>query len=150
MDGYLTKPLDLERLTEELGRWIPGTEAPEVPRRVPTREAPPSSKDFDREGFLRRLGGDQELAEEILQAYLEDIPRQMETLAGLVERGQTAQAGLRAHTIKGASANVGAEAMRELAQEMETLGRNGDLGGLEERLPQLETRFLRFREQVEG
>ena len=99
---------------------------------------------------MRRLGGDEDLAAEIHRAFLGDLPRQLRMLEDLVDRGEAEEAGLRAHTIKGAAANVGAEALREAAWEMEQAGRRGDGEALSSWLPEVRVRFLRFRERVEA
>ena len=46
-----------------------------------------------------------------------------------------------AHSIKGASASVGAELLRDVALTMETMCRQGDLRGAEGQLPVLRERF---------
>ena len=156
MDGFLSKPLDFSTLAESLSPWLGGEE------NVPSEASPggaegagegvqtPSPPDYDREGLMRRLGGDEDLAAEIHRAFLGDLPRQLRMLEDLVDRGEAAEAGLRAHTIKGAAANVGAEALREAAWEMEQAGRRGDGEALSSWLPEVRGRFLRFRERVEA
>ena len=53
------------------------------------------------------------------------------------------------HRIKGASANVGGEALREAAFEMEKAGRAGDMEALMSRLPDLTQRFTQLKEAME-
>ena len=45
------------------------------------------------------------------------------------------------HSIKGASANVGGEALYQVAFEMEIAAKAGDLGSIQMRLPELEEAF---------
>ena len=61
--------------------------------------------------LLDRLMGDTELAHAIVEGFMDDIPGQISKLKGFVQSGDTAAATRQAHTIKGASANVGAAAL---------------------------------------
>ena len=53
-----------------------------------------------------------------------------------------------AHTLKGASATVGGEALRALAFEMEKAGKAGDLGSVAARMDDLEREFVRLKEAM--
>ena len=55
-----------------------------------------------------------------------------------------------AHSIKGASANVGGEALREVALEMETAAKAGDMELLTSRMPELVKQFELFKNHVQG
>jgi two-component system sensor histidine kinase/response regulator len=52
------------------------------------------------------------------------------------------------HTIKGASANVGGEALRVLALETEKAGKAGGLTAVSARIPDLEYQFARLEEAM--
>ncbi|MBC8179855.1 Hpt domain-containing protein [candidate division KSB1 bacterium] len=54
-----------------------------------------------------------------------------------------------AHTIKGASANVGGEALRKVALSMEKAGKAGDPDKLNELILQMEKRFSELKEAME-
>lgn len=70
---------------------------------------------------------DEELVEEIITAFIEDIPGQIETLRNNLERGDIEGAKCRAHAMKGASANIGAEAFRAVAYKIEKATFKGDI-----------------------
>jgi HPt (histidine-containing phosphotransfer) domain-containing protein len=84
----------------------------------------------------------------VIDGFLEDIPKQIDALRSYVEAGDTAAALRQAHTIKGASANVGGEALRAAAIEMENAGRAGDLEAVKARLLDIESQFGRLREAM--
>ncbi len=68
--------------------------------------------------MLARLMDDEDLAHTVIQGFIQDIPLESALRGYLVtEDGEKAQR--QAHTIKGASANVGGEALRAAAFEME-------------------------------
>ena len=103
---------------------------------------------FDKAGMMARLMDDEDLARTVVEGFLEDIPKQIEALKGYLEAGDAARAERQAHTIKGASANVGGEALRAVAFEMEKAGKTGDLEAVTARLPELETQFARLKEAM--
>jgi len=91
---------------------------------------------------------DDDLAHTVIDGFLEDIPKQIEALRSYLEAGDMAAALRQAHTIKGASANVGGEALRAAAIEMENAGRAGDLEAVKARLLDIESQFGRLREAM--
>jgi HPt (histidine-containing phosphotransfer) domain-containing protein len=101
-------------------------------------------------GMLERLMGDEELAETIAQGFLADIPRQIEALRNYLEAGDAAGAERQAHTIKGASANVGGERLRALAFEMEKAGKAGDLESIKTRMDELAATFAELKQTMKG
>src|SRR5207302_10285859 len=94
MDDYLSKPVEAPGMAQVIAKWLG--------RRDGVEEA------FDRAAFLKRLSGDQALAETIAKRFLEDIPRQLCNLRKHIEEGDATKAGREAHTLKGAAATVSA------------------------------------------
>ena len=82
--------------------------------------------------------GNEELAQTILAGFVEDLPRRIEALREMLQRGNAKDATMQAHTIKGATATVGGEAVRALAAALEESGRKGDLQGMRSRLAEIE------------
>ena len=103
---------------------------------------------FDRAGMMARLMDDEDLAQTVIDGFLKDIPKQIEALRSYLEAGDTAAALRQAHTIKGASANVGGEALRAAAISMENAGRVGDVEAVKARLLDIESQFGRLREAM--
>ena len=81
---------------------------------------------YNREDFLARAQGDAELVREIEKAFLEDMPEQFRRLTEAVSAGHLDAVEDRAHQIKGAAANLGAEALRAEAGAMEEAARWGE------------------------
>jgi len=92
--------------------------------------------------------GDAELAMAVVKRFLEDMPRQIEALKGFLESGDAAAAQRQAHTIKGASANVGGERLRNAALQVETAVRNGDLSRAASLIPEIDLQFDRLKEAM--
>ena len=162
MDAYLAKPVAPQDLADVLETWLPlrnhetgqahsnhesqaaGVSAPEARRDVSSTMA----LVFDRAGMVARLMDDERLARTVADGFLEDIPRQIAALKILLATGDVASAERQAHSIKGASANVGGEALRDVALEMEKAGRAGDLDGVRASVPEMEIQFERLREAM--
>ncbi|HUT22972.1 MAG TPA: Hpt domain-containing protein, partial [Sumerlaeia bacterium] len=88
--------------------------------------------------------------ETIHRVFLEDAPLQISKLREALEANDAAVAERTAHTIKGASANIGATAMRERASKMELAARDGDLDQVGSLLDGLQEEFERVRTAIQG
>ncbi|HIG29431.1 MAG TPA: Hpt domain-containing protein [Verrucomicrobiales bacterium] len=104
---------------------------------------------FDREAFLERLMGDEELANSVKDGFLEDIPSQTKILLEALEAGDASTTEGQAHKIKGAAATVGGLALSQVAQQIETSAQAGDLQTARTHMVDLETRFELLREAME-
>jgi HPt (histidine-containing phosphotransfer) domain-containing protein len=93
---------------------------------------------------------DEDLARAVAVGFLEDMPRQIEALRSYLQAGDAEGAVRQAHTIKGASANVGGESLRAVAFAMEKAARAGDLADVVARLSDLESRFARLKEAMQA
>lgn len=82
---------------------------------------------FDRAALHDLLDGDESLCNELLNAFLQDMPVQFEKLKEALEGNDPRLVERQAHTIKGASANIGAHALSFAALEVETAGKDLDL-----------------------
>jgi len=170
MNDYVTKPIAPEALAAAVDRWLPREEtalaapapvarppaAPPAPAPVtppppaaPVEAAGPNTPVFDSAGMMDRLMGDSDLARIVVDGFLEDAPRLIATLRTALDAGDAVAAIRGAHTIRGASATVGGEALRAVAWEMEKAGVAGDLAAVAARLPELESELARLREAMD-
>jgi HPt (histidine-containing phosphotransfer) domain-containing protein len=104
---------------------------------------------FDRDGFLKRIMGEVDLARELGDAFLVDMPAQIKQLKTAIATGDIRLAGQQAHRIKGAASNVGGMALQRVASSMERAAKTG--GGskmLESMMPRLEEQFEVLRESI--
>jgi two-component system sensor histidine kinase/response regulator len=155
MNDYVAKPVSPRALAEALDKWLPQGSAATTDR---AREAPegvacmlaqePETLVFDRAGMMTRMMDDEDLAREILATFLEDIPQQIATLRSDLEAGNAAGAERQAHTIKGVSATVGGERLRDVAFEMEKAARVGDLSAAAGHLDELDAQFDRLKQAM--
>ncbi|MDD8025135.1 MAG: PAS domain S-box protein [Acidobacteriota bacterium] len=147
MDDYLSKPIAPQALADAIGKWVPTAQERPPGDLAPGGEIPAAASPsvFDRPALTARLLGDADLVKAIIDGFLEDMPKQIQTLKGHVERHDAEAAGKQAHTIKGAAANAGGLALSAAAGEMERAGRAGGWEKIAALLSELEGQFERLR-----
>jgi len=149
MDEYVSKPVNPEELIEVIEKQISGSAPPVKPAAIV--ETQPVEEDvFDRSALLERVGGDKDLLNEIIAMFIEDIPVQLEELKQGIRENDAAVIRGQGHKIKGASATVGAEAMRQAAYEIELAGTHGKLDSVSGLVANLEQEFERLKEVMNG
>ena len=152
MNGYVSKPLRSEELEQAIEEWTGGApSALPLAAALPTPAANPAAAPaFDREDFLGRVMGNQNLANRILRRFLSDMPGQLALLAEAVSAGDPQQVRLHAHSIKGAAASVGGVEIREAAWRLEQQATAGDLSSAHHATPELRATFERAKPAMEG
>jgi CheY-like chemotaxis protein len=152
MDGFVAKPIHLPTLVDAVLVALSGATvtvgAPTAGPGGSEEEAAGGSRVIDRESLLLRLDGDLDLLQEMVRLFETrrlDLFNEVSTALQARDR----EAFVRAvHTLKGTVANLGALGAFELAKELETLGRKGDLEAALPRLPELEAELEAFREAL--
>jgi len=131
MDGYLSKPVDRDLLYEavEAGSAAPSAQAaPAKAIARPTAAASPAAPPLmDMSPLLDRLGGDEELAADVIAVFLEDCPGRVTAIGGAVADRDAVRLRTAAHALKGAAGNVGATRLFDAARRLEQRGGSGDL-----------------------
>ena len=92
---------------------------------------------------------DRELAAAVLQAFLADAPLQLDQLRARLAEQDAPGARLCAHTLKGAAANVGGEALRQAASAIETAAAAGGLAEASRSVPDLEAKLIELKHAIE-
>lgn len=82
---------------------------------------------LDIEQLTAVTGGDPGFVEELFSLYRETAPGLLQQVRDAQRRGDLGDLRKAAHTIRGASANVGASRVKALAYAVELLARDGDL-----------------------
>ena len=148
MNDYLNKPVQPEDLVEMLEKWMKKSDSDSLNKSESVDEIT-IEEIFDRVSFLRRLGGDEELADEIFNEYMEDVPLKIEAIHSALEKNDPRRAQLQAHTLKGASANVGAIVLQKKAFEIEAACAKGNIDAAKTLGPELDTQFELLKNTVE-
>jgi PAS domain S-box-containing protein len=137
MDGYLTKPVQLDVLQQALEKWLApasrqGATAP-APHYPASTTATGGVIDI---GVLKALVGDDEDAvRELLAEYLDSVRQQTEEVRRAAGDGDIGLAGSIAHKLKSSSLSVGARALADACAELEHAARVGDKAALLRGMP---------------
>src|ERR1700685_2295711 len=130
MDGYITKPVRFSDIEQTLSGI---TRAPIAP----AKPVAPSSS-WNKTEALDRIGGDEELLQELCQIFLEESPKLMQKLQLAIAEGDADGVTRAAHSIKGEASYLGASGSSQAARELEEMGRCKDLSRASETLAVLE------------
>jgi len=145
MNDYLAKPVELQRLSEVLAKWLPAPAAGDFagqPREDPKLQGP---RIFDQDALLRRLLGDRNLAGAILRSFVDGCPGRLNELRQRIAESDASGARQIAHRLKGAAATVAAGELCAFAGAIERAGANGQIASCAELMPRGMEVFEQFR-----
>lgn len=100
----------------------------------------------DLDDGLARAGDDLDFYKELIDMFLEDIPERLEELRQAAGAPDPTRLANLAHGIKGAAANLSANAARDAAFQIEMKGKSGDLDGVLPIILRLEDEVQRLAE----
>ena len=129
MDGYVSKPINSRELEEAIASTprLQGEPAPVTSLEATTPSAAPSAIAWDMGKTLERLGGDEKLFHEVLEIFLDDVPKHMARLRRAIAEGDAEAVEGAAHTLKGELGYLGISEVSQKAHELEEFGRAADL-----------------------
>jgi two-component system, sensor histidine kinase and response regulator len=149
MDDYLTKPIRTPELLEVLDRISRYKGQLEVV--FPLSPSPSSPRPaIDLAATLKRLDGDRRLFDELVEVFRNECPATMEEIgqAILLEDKQRVERG--AHTLKGSSSSIGADAVSQAAAEIERLASRGNLSAAARQFNVLEAEVERLSAELDS
>ena len=139
MDDYLAKPLRLTELGPVLARWLPLPHGPAqggaaVAEAVPATATAPATvaarsaalAAWDANTLPQLVGDNPAMHRRLLQRFLLNAKNQVAAIGDALAASETGRLAGVAHTLKSAARSVGALALGELCQALETAGRAGD------------------------
>jgi two-component system sensor histidine kinase/response regulator len=171
MDDYISKPVKLEDFAAALKRWLPSRERrqkseeePHLTRRekvagsISDHSPPPISSSLSISSALNvevvaRLRSlaeatDPSLITQIFTSFLRDGAERINALGEALDGRDAELLCKTAHTIKGASANIGAHFMADVAQKLELVGKTGNMSGAVALVEQIEMEFERVKREI--
>nr|WP_321502140.1 response regulator [uncultured Dethiosulfovibrio sp.] len=128
MDDYLSKPITPNSLKKALKKWLPE-----------------SSPSWDKLSFLNRLMDDKDMARDICDSFIVDVPLRLEEIRCLLLQGDGKGASIKAHGVKGAAASVDGIALKEVAFSVEKAAIEGDLEKAMALMDRMDQEFKRLR-----
>jgi HPt (histidine-containing phosphotransfer) domain-containing protein len=84
----------------------------------------------------------------MVQLFREDAPKALQALQRSVKAGDPERVRTAAHAIKGSLATMGATSAVEIARSLETMGRDGKLGGAAHALGSLRDEVRRLQDAL--
>lgn len=154
MNDHVTKPIERETLVRIIGKFLQplavneAAEASETPSADST--ALPQIAGINVAEGLDRIGNQWSAYERVLQHFRkihQDDVKQIETAFAA---GQSEQAAQLAHTLKGSSGNIGAQALFEQARQMEQVCKAADKHRFGEARQALEDQMLNVMQSLDG
>ncbi|HSS52463.1 MAG TPA: response regulator, partial [Thermoanaerobaculia bacterium] len=142
MDGFLSKPV----LIRELQAVLRSVAPPPAPRPTPEPPGQPPLLDpvyLDRLRQLEEISG-HSVVGEIVDSFLGEMPRRLSRMREVLAAGDGAALDFAAHSLKGASAQLGAARLSALSHDLELLARESALGGAAELLDEIEREVERL------
>ena len=104
---------------------------------------------FDFEEVMERVQNDKELLLELFDIFIEDYSDKRSNLDELIEQHDLEMIRDVAHSLKGAAGNISAKAMHVTCAGIESLAASGDLEAAKKVIPQLDTQFEEFKDEIE-
>jgi len=110
--------------------------------------AEPDTPTFDPHHLAEACGDDIDVQREIVVDFLSQLDERLEDIATAVASRGATTIQRTAHTLKGASASLGAPALAGASARLESLGRTGALDGATEALQEVRDEAARLREAL--
>ncbi|MCT7994564.1 ATP-binding protein [Laspinema olomoucense] len=164
MDDYISKPVQLEHLRALLERWIvhpdqqmypvrqppePNFSTPDLPvdpaEAIASDSPPPIN--LDRLEEVSR--GKRALQRRLLEAFATTATADTQAIASAIQANDCVKVDRVSHRLKGASANVGAQAISALAEHLGTLARENRLAEADSPLSSLQAQLKSVCEFIE-
>jgi len=123
MNEHVTKPFSQEELFQALSQWVkpgkkPGGEGGSLMSR-PDTDTLPELPGINLAAGLQRIRGNWPAYKRILKGFRQKQFAIVDTIEAHIKQGQLEEAVHLAHTLKGSSGNIGAEALFQHAASME-------------------------------
>ena len=147
MDGYLTKPIEVERLRNVLTRYGLAKDgaatSASAPPPAPTVNLKPP---VDLAGFHSITDGDHAFAQELIATFIDSGEQQLAEMAAALAISNRPALARAAHQLKGASANIHAHALKSVAERLEADSPADDVRALQQCHVLLRQEFERVKQ----
>ncbi|MCX6967072.1 MAG: response regulator [Verrucomicrobia bacterium] len=153
MDDYISKPVKLEDLGAKIARWESNDTA-ENPSAAASNgdfaSGEQTALDPERLATLKELDmdGDERFFFSLLETYHQSAQADIQDLKEALESRNPAKLRDKAHSLKGSSRNIGANAIGDTCQELETLADSQNLEGAAELMHKLTDAFSKVEQEI--
>lgn len=144
MDDYISKPVTVASLKSILEKYLPiGTNSPTATPAPANETQNTELQVLDRTRLQLISGEDPALADEFTTLFVNDVSMRASHIVKAIQDGDLELVRQNAHTIKGASGNLGAEKLHQAAEKLERYARDGEGGRTREQIQNLLDEFGR-------
>lgn len=141
MDDYIVKPINPLELAEKIESSLRETKYS-----VEERDTFIPQRDFlEYENVLERIGRDEELLDEVVRMFAEDLPNRIETLRNACRERDVGALKRCAHTLRGAASTAGSHVIAETALEVEFGAEKKDFKAVEKGIENIEAESKKLR-----
>jgi CheY-like chemotaxis protein len=129
MDGYVSKPVSSKEVADAIENIVDLQKESTRVLSQADRNLPSASSRivWNMGETLERLGGDEKLFHEVIEIFLDDVPKHLASLGRAIAEGDAEAVEGAAHTLKGELGYLGVSEVSQKARELEELGKNSDL-----------------------
>lgn len=125
MDGFLTKPIKISEIIEEIKKCKPQSgESTSF-----DASKPYEAQMIDEKNILEQYGNDAELISEVAKESLKVIPVHIDNIRESIKEQNAQKLQVSAHTLKGILANFFVEKLVDLSFKLEIMGRDNQFEG---------------------
>ncbi|MBU2550688.1 MAG: response regulator, partial [Proteobacteria bacterium] len=150
MDGYLAKPIRPQVLLAKVAEML-GCPPPASPSDENETEAPEASGPaFDYQVLCNRCGGDQELINEMIALFLEELPQRLDEIRSALESSDRGRLERAAHSLKGGIGYFTTNKPWHLADTLVDMARRGDLAGADATASDLQRETARLKSALQA
>jgi CheY-like chemotaxis protein len=133
MDSYVAKPIIAHRLFNAIDELLRPVSAPSAVAQQQTE-----CESFDTSSLLTFAAGDEELANNLIEIFLEDSPAMLQVLREAVEHADAPAIERTAHTLKGTLGYFGNSHAETLSSRLQQMAATNDLSAASETFIELE------------
>ena len=103
---------------------------------------------LDWQELLDRVQEDKDLALELFDIFIEDYKTKRQNLTGALEKQNFDEVRSIAHSLKGASGNISAKALRQSFLKLEEMAKANSLKGKDELLQGIDQKFQELEKRI--
>lgn len=158
MDGYITKPVTVELLSETIQKVFPN----ENPlRKIKAFSGPLTGRLFPAETLVTvdksvidsirelQIEGEPDVLTELIDLYVTDSKEMVKNIRTAWEKRDGVNLKRWAHSLKGASSNIGAKKLGSLLAELENQAANGKFTEAKTNIANIELEYLNVHQALE-
>lgn len=142
MNDYISKPINAEKLIDDIKKYLPKD------FNFAVKETTIQSEESIISDFAQSMGFSIEETAKLFQETAQEIFKLIEALSQVVSQNDFELISKQAHTIKGVSRNMRIESIGDLAFNLENAAKSNDISSCENLLNEIKNEFNLFKEKI--